>query len=51
MKIYHVFYYTSELGCILHVTSNLLEDIYYQAGDINGCLLAATVRFVPFKGL
>ena len=27
------------------------RHLRYIAGDIKGCLLAATVRFVPFKGL
>ena len=51
MKLEHVVFYIIKLGCILHVTSNLLQYKHYQAGNMQGCLLATTVRFVPIEGL
>ena len=42
------------LKIVLHTTSNIKYFgiiKQYQAGDIKGCLLATTVKFVPFKDL
>ena len=33
------------------VFSFIYKNKHYQAGDIKGFLLAATVTFVPFEGL
>ena len=33
------------------LTSNLLQYYTLPGSDVKGCLLAATVRFVPVKGL
>ena len=51
--IYHLFYHHTHLKIVLHTTSNIkscrIKNNTVQVTYVKGCILATTVRFVPFK--